>query len=135
MMHGDIDNIRDDMMYSMCQYMMLGYPVGGFLEAVLSNNLVNAASLADSDNQQCLFEYAKFLYTVVPMEARGSIERINAWQEARRANPIEPSQFRFISDNSRHIANQVWEAHTNRDTRAETLHESHYCHPSHDGED
>lgn len=42
------------------------YPFGGFLTAVLANDLVGAFAGADEENRQIMFEYASYLYNELP---------------------------------------------------------------------
>ncbi len=42
------------------------YPFGSFVTAVLANDLVEAATRADSDNATILHEYASYLYNEMP---------------------------------------------------------------------
>lgn len=58
-------------------------PPGGFLQAVLANDFVMAASRADDINQRCLFDWASFLYNEAPVECWGSPEAVYDWVEGR----------------------------------------------------
>lgn len=63
-----IDNYRDRRV-----------PPGGFLEAVLSNNLVEAALRADSDNGAALCDIVKYCYRGLPPDSWGNSEKIRSW--------------------------------------------------------
>ena len=52
---------------------------GGFLTAVLSNNLFEAVGQADSDNIKAIPDIVKFIYNRVPADAWGSREKMEAW--------------------------------------------------------
>ncbi len=67
---------------SMRAYLMRGQPVGSFLQAVLSNDLMDAAFRADSGNIAQLRTYALLLMGVFPDEAHGSRQKYNAWIES-----------------------------------------------------
>jgi hypothetical protein len=54
--------IRDDMVSHLQRYARYGGPLGDFLSAVVSNNFVDACSLADDDNQANLPAFAGYLY-------------------------------------------------------------------------
>lgn len=54
-------------------------PVGGFLEAVLTNNLRDAVGRADHLNAPVLQEYVEHLYWCVPSTCWGSPEKVSAW--------------------------------------------------------
>lgn len=62
-------------------YILHGYQPGSFLNAVLRNDLIDAAGRADGQNMYALYEWAVFVYNAVPMPARGSQEAIQAWVE------------------------------------------------------
>jgi hypothetical protein len=64
-------------------------PVGGFLSAVLENNLLKAAAAADNRNKSKLFEYASWLYNYAPVGSYGSREKVEAWIGGGGANPWE----------------------------------------------
>lgn len=52
---------------------------GGFLRAVLENDLVLAAGKADSVNAAALRDWAVWLYCDCPSELWGSKTKVNAW--------------------------------------------------------
>lgn len=60
-------------------YVDHGWSPGEFFRAVLKNDLIGAAERADDVNKHCLYEYACLLYNEIPIAARGSDEKINAW--------------------------------------------------------
>ncbi len=62
------------------RYVIDGIPPGGFLEAVFCNDLVEAASRADSENQTMLFQYAQFLYHA-PGGCWGNEKVVEEWCE------------------------------------------------------
>ena len=66
-------------------YIEEGEEPGGFLMAVLTNNLVEAATRADGVNQQRLFEWAGWLYNDIPDRAWGSAEKVLAWSNEQKA--------------------------------------------------
>jgi hypothetical protein len=61
------------------EYLAARRPTGGFLQAVLENDLSGAAMRADPDNRLCLWEIVLFLHTYVPAPAWGSPEKVAAW--------------------------------------------------------
>lgn len=65
--------------HSLAMYVADGVPTGGFLYAVLCNDLMLAACMADSVNVKLLHAYAKALYNAVPTQAHGSGEKVVAW--------------------------------------------------------
>lgn len=66
-----------------------GLPPGGFLTAILCNDLAAAASRADGVNQAALFDWANWLYSALPRSAWGSAENVLAWIEAHAAQREE----------------------------------------------
>jgi hypothetical protein len=60
-------------------YLMYGYLPGGFLGAVLRNDLFKAASCADHQNRPVLSEIALAVYNNFPARSFGSEELIKAW--------------------------------------------------------
>ncbi len=57
-------------------------PVGHFLMALLSNDLVQAALRADDENRVALADWAGFLYEYAPSNCWGSPEVVAAWLAA-----------------------------------------------------
>ena len=60
-------------------YVERGVPVGGFLTAVLENNLMQSFSKADLKNRMSLFHYTCWLYNEAPGGCHGSPEKVTAW--------------------------------------------------------
>lgn len=54
---------------------------GGFLTAVLSNNLMSAFSKADESNKHALELICKYVYNHLPSRSWGSLEAIHKWTE------------------------------------------------------
>lgn len=64
---------------SMRAYLELGRPVGSFLQAVIANDLMDAAFRADDENAASLRDYALLLRNVFPDAAYGSRHAYTAW--------------------------------------------------------
>jgi len=64
-------------------YLVHKIPPGGFLTAVLENDLFGACSKADHINIGLLYVYCTFFYTVCPPGCYGSPEKVKAWLEER----------------------------------------------------
>lgn len=60
-------------------YLMHGYEPGGFLQAVLANDLFLAASRADHVNRQNLATIAKAVYHNMPAGSFGSYDLVREW--------------------------------------------------------
>lgn len=54
-------------------------PPGGFLMAVLSNDLTDALGRADEENRANLFAIVNYCYNEIPFTCWGSPEKICAW--------------------------------------------------------
>ena len=53
---------------------------GGFITAVLENNLVEAFNKADRKNLNALDDIVKYIYNHLPFECWGSIEKVEKWE-------------------------------------------------------
>jgi len=71
--------IPPHMLAGLQRYIGHGEPVGGFLTAVLENDLIEACSRADDVNLENLPAYAAFLYARAPRDCYGSPEKVAAW--------------------------------------------------------
>lgn len=60
-------------------------PVGGFLQAVLSNDLSGAFARADHENQRAMWAIVSYLYNECPAACWGSPEQVKDW--SRHAKP------------------------------------------------
>lgn len=63
----------------MMRYIEYGIEPGGFAMAVLANDLGMAVGRADSTNGHFLKQWALFCYNDIPMDSKGSYEKVNAW--------------------------------------------------------
>jgi len=54
-------------------------PVGGFLTAVMENNLTQAVGLADTNSYAALREIVQWIYWEMPAPAWGSPAKVKAW--------------------------------------------------------
>lgn len=70
-----IDNIR--------RYVDDGLPTGGFLEAVLSNDLFGAIGRADESSLHNLQAICRYVYNHVPSACWGSPAKVDAWLAAK----------------------------------------------------
>lgn len=61
---------------------------GGFLRAVLANDLMEAVGRADEYNLASLAAICGFIYSELPSPCHGSYEAVAAWLAARKA--VEP---------------------------------------------
>ena len=77
-----LSNIPEHMHSGIIGYIEHGWQPGSFLNAVLCNNLFEAASCADDINRQYLFSYAQLLYEI-PRACWGSQEVVDEWIKHR----------------------------------------------------
>jgi len=54
-------------------------PTGGFLCAVLTNDLFEAVGRADIQNRYALFQICNYIYNEIPSTCWGSPERVREW--------------------------------------------------------
>ena len=64
---------------------MHGLPPGGFVAAVLENDLADSVRRADPNNSAALPSIVRYLINELPMGCWGSFDKVAAWGEARRA--------------------------------------------------
>jgi hypothetical protein len=77
--------IRPDVIESLQRYAETGCPTGGFLQAVLENDLKEACGRADEDNQRALFDIVGYIYNELPSTCWGSPQKVEDWLEEHRA--------------------------------------------------
>lgn len=58
-------------------------PTGGFLRAVLENNLKEAVQAADIHSQLALCAVVSYCYNHIPADSWGSPEKVNEWLRGR----------------------------------------------------
>lgn len=76
---GEYAAIPEDMREGMTRYVEERVEPGGFLTAVIQNNLLGAACKADKHNLLLIKEYAQWFYNVAPSGCSGSPEKMRAW--------------------------------------------------------
>jgi len=59
---------------------------GGFMLAVLQNDLMRALEKADSTNINCLKAYGMFLYNYAPLGSYGSRENVERWLDHHKSD-------------------------------------------------
>lgn len=69
-------------------YVEHGILPGGFLTAVLSNDLMGALGKADDINLHALPAYGRFLYNNAPCGCYGSLQAVASWCKAGGLNGI-----------------------------------------------
>jgi hypothetical protein len=76
---GQYVDIPESTQYALAQYVTEGQSVGGFLEAVLSNDLQGAFAHADTENQRELKNIVQWVYNVAPRGCWGGAEKVAEW--------------------------------------------------------
>lgn len=59
-------------------------PMGGFMNAVLENDLLEAYFRADDINRRLIFEIVSWLYSQAPVECWGSAKKVSEWLLRRK---------------------------------------------------
>jgi hypothetical protein len=79
---------------SLYNYAVDGRPTGGFLRAVLSNDLRDALGRGDPQNLRTLPAIIRLVYNELPSESHGDEDSIDAWVKrgglGGRAEELEP---------------------------------------------
>jgi hypothetical protein len=73
-------SIPQHLLNSLERYLNHGIMPGGFLTAVLENNLCEAFGRADIHNSAILKEIVGYVYNHLPSESWGSREKVREWQ-------------------------------------------------------
>lgn len=60
-------------------YVTKGWSPGGFVTAVLANNLRDAFARADIHNRTAMFEIVSYCYNKIPANCWGSYEAVENW--------------------------------------------------------
>ena len=84
---------------SINRYVDDNVPPGGFLTAVLSNDLAKAFGAADSASKPALPEIVRYLNNEVPAQCWGSHDKFEAWLN-RKENDEKPQILRRNTDGS-----------------------------------
>lgn len=80
----DKAHIPEKIKASLDRYVNHGLRTGGFLEAVLSNDLMDAYRRADRDDLVMMPAIVSYIYSDIPSDAHGSRERYEAWLTRHR---------------------------------------------------
>lgn len=71
--------VPSHMRKAIADYVLYGHHTGGFLAALLSNDLMTAATKADFENLRSLADWARFLHNYTPANCYGSREQYEHW--------------------------------------------------------
>jgi len=89
--HAGYDVIRADMIESINRYVTDGVPPGGFLRALLANDLKESFGRADSHNRMTMFNLVCYVVNEIPASCHGSSESVVNWIEAGGLNGMKKS--------------------------------------------
>lgn len=84
MQKSDYPGVRSDVIQSLDDYVNRGWQPGGFITAVLENNLMEALGRADFYNRESIFEICSYVYNELPLNSWGSREKVSAWLKSFR---------------------------------------------------
>ena len=73
--------MKEETKESIDRYVSDRIPTGGFLEAVLCNNLKEAIGRADAENLRDIKEIVQYCYWEIPSTCWGSPKEVKAWLE------------------------------------------------------
>ncbi len=71
--------VPEHLHYGLMLYITQRISPGGFMTAVLSNDLREAFGRADEESRAGMFELVKWLYNKAPSNIWGTPERVEAW--------------------------------------------------------
>lgn len=78
-------SIPEHLLEGINRYVEERIPTGGFLRAVLENNLTESFGRADTESREALFEIVRYLYWEVPADCWGSPEKVKKWLYPERS--------------------------------------------------
>ena len=73
------EGVPDHTINPLVMYIVYRIPPGGFLRAVLENDLMEAFGRADQTNALCMKNIVSFIYNYAPMQCHGSNPKVQAW--------------------------------------------------------
>jgi len=79
MLTSDYSQIPVATMQGLSRYAEVHQPTGGFLQAVLANDLAGAFARADDDNRAVLWEIVSYCHWQIPADCWGSAEKVQNW--------------------------------------------------------
>ena len=78
-MKDSFDGVRQDTVETINNFVKYGLPPGGFVEAVLENNLTEAFGRADMGNRLSLWNICNYVYNEIPSNCHGNPQKVNEW--------------------------------------------------------
>lgn len=81
-------HVRGEVVAALLEYAERGVPLGEFLQAVLSNDLMEASARADADNRANLAALASFVWNEMPSPCWGSHRIYDVWIDLKAQERI-----------------------------------------------
>lgn len=81
-------SLTGDVIEGLIEYVDMGIPMGGFMTALVENDLRGTVSRADSVNIQLIPVIFGFIYNECPSGCFGSVEKVSDWIEHRGLNGL-----------------------------------------------
>lgn len=78
--HEAMQDSNPRLLFSLRRYVLFGEKPGGFLCAVIENDLFKAVGYADPTSQDLLPDIVEYLSNYPPSNSHGSVERRRKWQ-------------------------------------------------------
>ena len=82
--HEVYSKIKQSTIESINNYVEHRLEPGGFVTAVLMNDLKGAMGRADIENRHSLFEIVSYVYNEIPSSCQGSSEKVREWLKMRQ---------------------------------------------------
>jgi hypothetical protein len=82
--------------------------LGGFLRAVLTNDLMGAFAHADFENRHAMYQWSVFLWNDAPSGCHGSEDNLLAWYAAHHPDEAPPPPPSPASPSSGKVDVAVW---------------------------
>jgi len=76
---------NEDVVVGLVRFVKGGIRPGGFLCALLENDLVSAVQCADAHNRTCISAWVTYMVQALPSECYGSSRKVNRWIKAHAA--------------------------------------------------
>jgi len=95
--------MREEIKESLWLYYNSRVPTGGFLQAVLENNLIEAFARADEDNQSSMFEIVKYVYNELPLICYGSPAKVKKWLNGLQITAVDLGRWVTYTDDTGQI--------------------------------
>jgi hypothetical protein len=83
--------ITEDTKETIRLYVEEGYSSGGFMTAVLCNDLMDALSTADLENRANIFDIVQYIYNNIPFGVWGSREIVTEHFQSFKNKKVEDS--------------------------------------------